>query len=65
MGQVGRVGRVVLYIYTKNCIQEGGEIPAIHYLWNCPPRQIFTPAQLKKCVTQVGMMPICLSGSAF
>lgn len=25
MGQVGRVGRVVLYIYTKNCIQEGAK----------------------------------------
>lgn len=24
VGQAGQVGRVVLYIYTKNCIQEGG-----------------------------------------
>ncbi|MBW2887910.1 hypothetical protein KX252_22315, partial [Escherichia coli] len=36
----------------------GIEIPAIHYLWNYPPRQIFTPAKLKKCVALVGFSTI-------
>ncbi|HFP4012606.1 TPA: hypothetical protein ACHGF8_003705, partial [Escherichia coli] len=55
-----RITRTVLYIYIYEKLHSGGGIgiPTTHCLWDRPPRQILTPAKLKKCVALVGMMPI-------
>ena len=54
-----RITRTVLYIYTKNCIQEGDRNPYNPLLMGLPaPSNFYTREIKKKCVTLVGMMPI-------
>ncbi|HFP9578484.1 TPA: hypothetical protein ACHORB_002349, partial [Escherichia coli] len=47
------------FVYIRKiAFRRGIEIPAIHYLWNYPPRQIFIPAKLKNALRWWAFPPL-------